>query len=230
MGFSMVASVWVIAKKIFSVSLILNALITLATVAQIIFYHYQAFPYWQPYSPYVFNGSVFFLVIIAALMNIYPSASLGRTLHTGRFLFHHYVYGFFVLLFSAVFVVVFTSVSLFSLFLVYNQTVAVNAGKFLFLIGFALLLDDLPDVSKRIDSFLNTVKFKAYQGRKVLHFLQLIVGLVSFYVFLAVSLWTTQHPELALPASFTSGTFLITSLTSLAFAKRKAWLKIAPTE
>jgi hypothetical protein len=226
----MVASVWVIAKKIFSLSLILNSLITLATVAQIIFNNYRAFPYWQPYSPYIINGSVFFLVIVAALVNIYPSASVGRTLHTGRFLFHHYVYGFFVLMFSAVFVTVFTSVSLLSLFLVYNESVMVNAGKFLFLAGLALLLDDLPDVSKKIDSSLNILKFKAIQGRKVLFLFQLLTGLVSFYVFLAVSLWAMQHPEIAFPAILTSGTFLITSLTSLVFVKRKAWLKIAPTK
>ena len=226
----MVGSIWVITKKIFSLSLILNALITLAAVAQIIFHYYQAFPYWQPYSPYIVNGSIFFLVIVAALVNIYPSASVGRTLHTGRFLFHHYVYGFFVLLFSALFVTAFTSVSLLSLFLVYNQSVAVNAGKFLFLAGFALLLDDLPDVSKKIDTSLNKLKSKAYQGQKALHLIQLVTGLVSFYVFLAVSLWATQHPELALPASFTSGTFLITSLTSLVCVERKAWLKIAPTK
>ncbi len=226
----MVGSIWVITKKIFSLSLILNSLITLACVAQIMFNNYRAFPYWQPYSPYLVNGSVFFLVIVAALVNIFPSASVGRTLHTRRVWFHHYVYGFFVLLFSAVFVTAFTSVSLLSLFLVYNESVMVNAGKFLFLAGFALLLDDLPDVSKKIDSTLNTLKSKAYQGRKVLYLLQLLTGLVSFYVFLAVSLWAMQHPELALPASFTSGSFLITSLTSLVFVKRRAWLKIPPVK
>jgi hypothetical protein len=226
----MVASIWIIAKKIFSLSLILNSLITLAAVAQIIFYHFRDFPYWQPFSPYVVNGSVFFLVIVAALLNIFPSASVGRTLHTGRFLFHHYVYGFFVLLFSAVFVMAFTSVSLLTLFLLYNQSVAVNAGKFLFLAGFTLLLDDLPDVSKKIDSSLKTLKSKAYRGRKVIHLLQLLAGLVSFYVFLAVSLWTIHHPELAFPASFTCGTLLITSLTSLVCVKRKEWLKIEPAK
>ena len=226
----MVASLWVITKKIFSLSLILNSLITLAAIAQIIFNFYRAFPYWQPYSPYLINGSVFFLVIIAALLNIYPSASLGRTLHTGRLLFHHYVYGFLILLFSVFFVIAFTSVSLLSLFLVYNESVTVNAGKFLFLAGFALLLDDLPDVSKKIGSTLNTLKSQAIRGRKVIYLLQLVSGLVSFYVFLAISLWAMQHPELALPASITSGTFLITSFTSLVCIKRKAWLKIAPTK
>jgi hypothetical protein len=118
---------------------------------------------------------------------------------------------------------------LLSLFLVYNESVTVNAGKFLFLAGFALLLDDLPDVSKKIDSTLNTLKSKAYQGRKVIYLLQLLTGLVSFYVFLAVTLWAMQHPELTLPASFTSGSFLITSLTSLVFVNRKTWLKITQT-
>ncbi len=226
----MVSRVWLIAKKIFSLSLILNSLVTLASIAQIMFNYYHSFPYWQPFSPYLINGSVFFIVIIAAMVNIFPSASFGRTLHTGRFLFHHYVYGFLVLLFSAVFVTAFTSVSLLSLFLVYNQSITVNAGKFLFLAGLALLLDDLPDVSKRIDSALNTLKSKAYQTRKVIHLLQLVTGLVSFYVFIAVYLWTIQHPEYAFPASFTIGTFLITSLTSLVCVKRRAWLKIAPVK
>lgn len=226
----MVASIRVIAKKTFSLSLILNSLITLAAIAQIIFYHYRDFPHWQPFSPYLVNGSVFFLVIVAALLNISPSASVGRTLHTGRLLFHHYVYGFFVLLFSVVFVMVFTSVSLPFLFLVYNQSVTVNAGKFLVLAGFTLLLDDLPDVSKRIDSQLNKLKSKAYRGRRIIHLLQLLTGLVSFYVFLGVSLWITKHPELTFPASFTCGTFLITSLTSLACVKRKAWLRITLTK
>lgn len=224
----MVASIWVIAKKIFSLSLILNALITLACIAQIMFNHYRAFPFWQPYSPYLVNGSVLFLVIVAALLNIFPSASIGRTLHTGRFLFHHYIYGFFVLLFSAVFVMAFTSVSLLSLFLVYNENITVNAGKFLFLAGFTLVLDDLPDISKRIESTLNKLNSKVYQGRKIIHILELISGLVSFYVFIAVSLWAIQNPQLAFPGSLTSGTFLITSLTSFACAKKNFWLKITP--
>jgi hypothetical protein len=226
----MVASVRVIAKKIFSLSLILNSLITLAAIVQIMFNFYPSFPYWQPYAPYLVNGSVFFLVIIAALLNIYPSASIGRILHTGRFLFHHYVYGFFVLLTSVIFVVFFTSVPLFSLFLIYNETVIVNAGKFLVLAGFTLVLDDLPDVTERIDSGLNILKSKAYHIRKALFVLQLITGLVSFYVFIGVSLWTTQHSELALAAYFTSGTFLITSLTSIFCVIRKAWLKVDPAK
>lgn len=226
----MVSSIWAITKKIFSLSLILNSLVTLACVAQIMFNNYHGFPCWQPYSPYLVNGNVFFLVVVGALVNIFPSASVGRTLHTRRLLFHHYVYGFFVLLSAVVFVVAFTSVSLFSLFLVYTSDIAVNVGRFFVLAGFTLFLDDLPDVSRRVESTLNGLKSWAIRGRKLLHVLQLFTGLVSFYVFLAVSLWTTQHLEVIVEASVMIGTFLVTSLTSFAFVKRRAWLKIAPAK
>jgi hypothetical protein len=226
----MVGSIGVIVKKIFSLALVFNSLITLACVAGILFGFYRAFPYWQPFSPYLIDGNLFWLIVLAALVNIFPSASIGRTLHTGRFLFHHYVYGFFVLLSSSVFVVVFTSVSLLSLFLVTTSNLAVNVGRFFVLAGLTLLLDDLPDVSKRTESCLNWLKSKAYQGRKGIHALQLLTGVVSFYLFLAITIWTTQNPESAFSNSFLIVTLLITSLTSFACVKRNDWLKISPVE
>jgi hypothetical protein len=226
----MVGSIGVIVKKIFSLALVFNSLITLACVAGILFGFYRAFHYWQPFSPYLIDGNLFWLIVLAALVNIFPSASIGRTLHTGRFLFHHYVYGFFVLLSSSVFVVVFTSVSLLSLFLVTTSNLAVNVGRFFVLAGLTLLLDDLPDVSKRTESCLNWLKSKAYQGRKVIHALQLLTGSVSFYLFLAITIWTTQNPESAFSNSFLIVTLLITSLTSFACVKRNDWLKISPVE
>ncbi len=74
----MVSSIWAITKKIFSLTLILNSLVTLACVAQIMYNNSHAFPCWQPYSPYLVNGNVFFLVIVGALVNIFPSASVGQ--------------------------------------------------------------------------------------------------------------------------------------------------------
>jgi hypothetical protein len=222
----MVDSIWVYLKKIFSLSLVLNSLITLAAIAGILYGFYHASPYWHPYAPYLINGNLFLLVAVAAFINIFPSASIGRALHTGRLLFHHYVYGFFVLLSSSVFVVAFTSVSLVSLFLVHSSNIAVNTGRFFVLTGLTLLLDDLPDVSKRVESALSKLKSRAYQVRKVIHALQLVTGFVSFYVCLAISIWAIQNPELIFPNSLLIGTLLITSITSFACVKRKAWLKI----
>lgn len=104
-------------KKVFSLTLILNALITITTLAGILYGFYFAWPWWKPYFPDLISGNLFLIAAIAAFINIFPSASIGRALHTGRFLFHHYVYGFFVLFTSAIYVVAFTSVSLVMLFL-----------------------------------------------------------------------------------------------------------------
>ena len=226
----MAGSVGVILKKMFSLALIFNALMTIVGVAGIIFGYYMAYPYWQPYAPWLLNGNLFWLAIAAAIINIFPSAAIGRALHTGRFLFHHYVYGFIVLLFSSMFVLLFTSVSLISLFLVTSTDLAINVGRFFILAGVALLLDDLPDVSERIESCLNWVKSRACKARRTLHALQLFTGIISLYILASILIWTTQNPTRIFFNSFLIGTLLATTVTSFACVKRKAWLKITPPD
>jgi hypothetical protein len=222
----MAGTVGTILKKIFSIALILNALITIGCVIGILNGFYGAYPWWQPYAPYLLFGELFWLAIVAALVNIFPSASIGRALHTGRFLFHHYVFGFLVLFIAAAFVVFFTPVSIFRLFLVDSSSVEVTAGRFFLLGGLALLLDDLPDVSNHTSRFLDWLKLQAYKARKLLYAIQLITGAMSFYLTLAIIAYTVQNPARALPDSFFAGSMLITSITSLALVARKDWLKI----
>jgi hypothetical protein len=226
----MAGSVGVILKKIFSLGLIFNALITIACVAGIIFGYYMAYPYWKPYAPYLINGNLFWLALAAGLINIFPSAAIGRALHTGRFLFHHYVYGFFVLLSTSAFVIVFTPIPLQSLFLVDSSSVDVNAGRVFFLAGLALFLDDLPDVHKKIESALNWVKTKAYVARKSLHALQFVTGCFALYCCISILLDTLNGSSRAVPNLFAIGTLLVTSITSFACVKRGSWLKIVPPE
>ena len=137
-------SVFTYVKKIFSLTLILNAFITLTAIAGILYGFYFAWPGWKPYTPWLISGNLFLVAAIAALINIFPSASIGRALHTGRLWFHHYVYGFFVLVFSTIYVMAFTSVSLVSLFLVNTGNIEINTGRFFVLTGATLFLDDLP--------------------------------------------------------------------------------------
>ena len=223
-------SVFVYLKKIFSLTLILNSFITIAAIAGILYGFYYAWPGWKPYTPWLISGNLFLLAAIAAIINIFPSASIGRCLHTGRLWFHHYVYGFFVLIFSAIYVVAFTSVSLVTLFLVNTGSIAINAGRFFVLTGATLFLDDLPDVSKRVESALNKVKSQAYRVRKAFHVLQLITGIVTLYIFLAILSFSIYHLEVNIANFVTMGTLLVTSFTSFACVKRKAWIKITPPE
>ncbi len=226
-----VDSAKVVLKKTFSLGLIFNALITLACVSGIVYGFYVSYPFWRPYSPFLLDGNLFWLAIAAAIINIFPSAAIGRALHTGRFLFHHYVYGFFVLAGSSAFVFFFTTVPLLNLFFVDSSSITVNAGRVFLLAGLALFLDDLPDVSKRIEGGLNWMKKKAYQVRKPLHVLQIFTGFTAFYCGISIALSTIyDDPGRALPNSFAIITLIITGITSFALAKRKAWLNITPPE
>ena len=216
--------VWILFKKTFSLTLVFNALLTIACAVGILAGFYWFFPDWQPFYPYLFNGNLFWVVIAAAALNIFPSALLGRKLHTGRFLFHHYFYGVLVVALAAVYVITFTSVPLYTLFLVNNTSVAVNAGRFFLLGGFTLVLDDLPDVSRRVESALNWLKAKAYRGGKVLVAAQLVSGAVSLYLFGAVTLAVLQVPEWVTAANIILiFSMLITAVTSLIFVKKRVW-------
>jgi hypothetical protein len=215
-----------IAKKVFSLALVFNALISFTCVAGILFGYYRIYPTWRPFAPYFLDGNLFWLVLAAALINIFPSAAIGRALHTGRFLFHHYVYGAFVLAFSSVFVVAFTPVSLFSLFFVDDSSIVINASRIFLLAGLTLFIDDLPDVSTRIESVLNRMKWRAYQIRKAFHALQWATGFVTLYGAVAVLVSTIQTGERTAPNAILAGTLFVSGITSLALAKRKAWLNI----
>ena len=202
-------SVFTYVKKIFSLTLILNAFITLTAIAGILYGFYFAWPGWKPYTPWLISGNLFLVAAIAALINIFPSASIGRALHTGRLWFHHYVYGFFVLVFSTIYVMFFTSVSLVSLFLVNTGNIEINTGRFFVLTGATLFLDDLPDVSTRIESTLNKIKTQACRVRKGFHVIQLITGAVTLYVFLAILAFSIVHLEVNVANFLTMGTLLV---------------------
>jgi hypothetical protein len=222
-------SVWVIAKKTFSLTLIFNALVTLACVAGIIYGFYVSYPNWTPYSPYLINGNLFWLALAAALVNIFPSAAIGRALHTGRFLFHHYVYGAFVLASSSAYIFFFTPIPLQNLFLIDSSSVPINTVRVCLLAGLALFLDDLPDCSKKVEASLNWIKARAFQVRKGLHFFQVLSGSIAIYCAISVALSTIyDDPLRALANSFCIVSLIITGITSFALAKRGAWLKITP--
>jgi hypothetical protein len=165
--------------------------------------------------------------IVAAIINIFPSAGLGRSLHTGRFLFHHYFYGFMVLVCAVVYIVFFTPISLLTIFLVNDTSVQVNVGRFFILGGLTLVLDDLPDVHSKLDSGLNWLKSKVGQGAQFVSAVQLVVGAISLYFFAAVTLSVYATPEYVTVANLMLiGTLFITSITSFIFVRRQVWQKI----
>lgn len=219
--------IWIIAKKVFSVSLLFNALLTIACAASVLGGVYWYYAPWKPFEPYIIDGAVFWFAIAAAVLSLYPSAMLGRKLHTGRFLFHHYFYGLVVIGCAAVYVVLFTPASIFTIFIVFNESVEVNLGKFFLLGGFALLLDDLPDVSMRIEGHLNWLKDKARRIPRLMGIAQAITGAGALYLSLSLLWGIINVPQWVTLANFiTCFSTLITAIVSFVFIKRRFWHKM----
>jgi hypothetical protein len=111
--------------------------------------------------------------------------------------------------------------------LVNDTSVAINIGRFLLLGGLTLLLDDLPDASKHIESGLNKIKAGAHRLQKAIVAAQLVTGAFSLYLFAAVTAAMTQVPEWVTVANFLLiFSTLVTGVTSFIFVKRKVWCNI----
>jgi hypothetical protein len=218
----------VYGRKIFSVSLIFNALLTITCLAGLLYGFY--FENWAIYAPYLINGNILWLVIAAAVINIFPSAYVGKV-HTGRLWFHHYVYGFLVIIASIIWIVVFTPVSLLTIFFINTTNISVNVGRFFFLGGLTLVLDDLPDVHRVTFYGLRWLKRRAHEARRVIDAAQFILGFVTVYLFIAVSLSIIAKPQWMTAANFIQmGTVLVTAFTCFASVKRKVWHKLDPKQ
>jgi hypothetical protein len=217
---------WILCKKLFSLTLVFNALLTIIYCIGVLSGYYWFYRGWQPFSPYLITGELFWIVIAAAAINIFPSALVGRKLHTGRFLFHHYFYGLLVLGCAVVYVVFFTSESLFTIFLVNNTDPAVNVARFFLLGGFTLLIDDLPDANKRLESALNSLKAKVLRVEKAIVVAQMVTGAVSLYLCVAVGIAVLANPaELTIANSLLVSTVFVTGVTSFTFVKQNVWHK-----
>ena len=213
-------------KKVFSLALIFNSLLTVVFAMGLLASYYALFPYWTPYPPFIFDGRLFWLLIPAALFNIFPCVNLGKV-HTGRLWFHHYVYGFLVIIAAIAATALLLPSGMSSLFTIYTTDAGVNACRFLIVGGVTLVLDDLADVSERLQSGLKFVKTKAHRNGRILHLVQLGLGFVALYFLGAITIYLTQHQdEITLANSILVGSIVITVLTSFANVKRKVWLNV----
>ena len=216
----------VYGKKLFSLALIFNSLLTIVYAIGLLAGYYTLYPEWKPYQPYIIDGQLFWILIPAALINIFPCVNIGKV-HTGRLWFHHYVYGFVVLGISATITALWAPAAILSLFTANTTNPGINVGRFFILGGLTLVIDDLPDVSEKLKPGLSFMKSKTQQNRKILHAIQLLMVFVTLYFFLAVIVYLPQHlDEITLANVVLLSTLLVTILTSFANVKRKVWLNV----
>jgi len=120
-------------KKFFSLALIFNSLLSMVCAIGILSGYYASQPHWKLYQPYLIDGSLFWAIILASIINIFPVTTIGRV-NTPRLWFHHYVYGFVVLILSVVFLMMFTSIPLVTMFKEKIKEVKIKIGR-LFILG-----------------------------------------------------------------------------------------------
>ena len=211
-------------RKLFSIALVFNCLLTIMYAIGLLTGFY--FDGWIIYKPYLLDGSFLWIVVILAILNLYPSMKIGR-IRTGRFLFHHYVYGFMVVFIAGLFLILFTSATLIGLFVENTTDIAINVGRFFVLGGLALILDDFGDISKITKTILDFLKHKAHIKSNLIHNIHLVFGFASVYVFVALGAWILVTPEGATTANIIFlGTLIITSLTAFWGTLQKMWLKL----
>ena len=210
-------------KKIFSLALTFNSLLSIVSVMGILVGFYSANYYWKPYPPYLIDGSFFWFAIFAAVLNIYLAVRIGRV-KTGRLWFHHYVYGFVLFVLACALLLLFGSISFFGIFVGYGYSFAVNAGRFFVLGGLTLFIDDFADVSKRLTFVLRLVRSKVYKVRGAIRVVQGVLGFMSVYIFLCVIFSTSLLQGSNWTGNLVlAGTLLVTSLTSLGSVYTKMW-------
>ena len=92
-----------------------------------------------------------------------------------------------------------------------------------------MLLDDLPDVSERIEGRLNWLKDKARQVPRAIGILQAVTGAVSLYIAAAIIWSMINVPDWVTVANIlVLGSILITGIVSFVFVKRRFWHTIEP--
>jgi hypothetical protein len=211
-------------RKLFSIALVFNCLVTIINAIGLLTGFYVE--NWILFQPYLFDAGFLWVIIIVAILNLYPSMKIGR-IRTGRLLFHHYVYGFIVLALSGAFLFLFTSVSIIGLFTENNTDLAINVGRFFVLGGLALILDDFGDICKVTKVTLDFLKHKAHIKSSTIHWIHLLLGFASLYILAAIAIWVILTPGGATTANIIFvGSLAITSITTFWGIFQKMWHKL----
>lgn len=232
----MLNTIAAIGKKLTGLALIFNSIVSLISMSNLLTISFLTPNAIQPYFPYITNGMFYWFVVLTAILNIVPAKFIGKV-KLKRFMFHHYVYGFLASSISLFMIAFFAPAYLFvlltpSLGFKTNgfQIMPVYAGVVCVYGGLTLIIDDLRDISRKLENTLDRITSKAMKSGKTLQRLHLLSSLISFYVtsciavssfnrILIVGLVVSQ--DLTNMVILTS--LLITSIWGLRAVKAKMW-------
>jgi hypothetical protein len=220
-----------LGRKTLSLALIFNSIVSLTSAANILAIFYLNWQAWRPYSPYLLDGSLFWIVVVTAALNIVPAKLIGKV-EIERILFHHYVYGFLTSSISLTLMAVFAPAYIFALLTpsLGGQTIGFYSCLFFVYGGLTLTIDDLHDVSLRLDRALDRLRLWVCKSGATLHRVHLVSSLVTVYTAISICAWFLENSlsneiwslwdvfNMVLVISL-----LITGLCGLKAVKAKCW-------
>jgi hypothetical protein len=209
-----------IGRKALGLILISNSIASLISALSILWGSYLNVP---TRETYFVNQLLFSFLALTSILNLAPAKALGK-IEIRRFLFHHYVYGFILIL------LYFASATLFSIMQIWvweGQTYMV----LLFYWGAALIIDDIHDVSPRIAFLLDAAARRARRLGGLILIIHAVSSMVSVYVVFQILAW---HIENTFPLGINSfmsqmrifllANFFITAFYGMKIVKDKIWL------
>lgn len=212
--------------KSFGLVLIFNSLLTAAYGFTAYRLFNWFFPYDSQFYTYLFTGHIFLMAAVAGLLNIIPSLMVSRSFSTGRVLFHHYVYGVFVIVGACIYLAL-IPFDLLSAFLVYDTRTSVNVARLLILVGVTMIIDDLPDVHPGINLAISWIKPKTGSFTRILLAVHLVAAVTTLYVVILLCLAVWMNPEWnTIAIGILVINFLITELIAFTAIKKHAWDKL----
>jgi len=229
-----------IGRKLLGLALIFNSVVSLTSAANILASFYINRLSWKPYSPYLIDGSLFWFVVLAAVLNIVPAKLVGKA-DIKRVVFHHYVYGFLSIFTSLILVALFAPAYIFILLVPSSgfqvsgfQNIATYAGLFFVYGGLTLVIDDIYDISLRPGRIFDRVRRRIKGLGRTLQAIHLGSSLISMYISMCAILWYLENkvwlknwPLWDLANILFTANLLVTGIWGLKVAKEKLWfLKI----
>jgi hypothetical protein len=176
---------------------------------------------WKVFEPYLINGNLFWLLIVASILNIFIAIKINQIKTSYNFL-----YGLIIAAISATSLLIFTPLSIFSIFTASTTDLMTNMGRLFLLSGIALFLLEIPSILKIIGLTQETTQSKGNLGYKMLFLLTLAMIFTSFYMFFAVTVYIGQNPEANTLANLIlTFALLFTGFISFGATIFKTWLK-----
>ena len=206
-----------------SLALIFNSLVCFFFVTGLINGIYTA--NWKVYQPYLLSGGFFWAIIIGSLLTILLALNISQKTYSSRSPYGM-IFGATIFAVSLISLSIFTPLSITGIFTSNTTDIAINMGRFFLLSGIAMILVQFPTQLKKHGFNIKSEFFAENSfARKALYWLQLGIGVISMYIFIAVVLYMTTYQKTDIAANYIlSCVVLIIGITSFAATAQKSWL------